>query len=78
MSQPTTKGARLMPDAVLSASSLLGDKGYDSNWFRKAFDDRRIPPCIPSTGSRKEPIDCDKILYRQRHKIENMVAKLRD
>lgn len=72
------KGARLMLDALPSASSLLGDKGYDSNWFRKALADRGIEPCIPPTKSRKQPIDYDKRLYRQRHRIENMFGKLKD
>jgi len=35
-------------------------------------------PCIPSTKSRKQALDYDKTLYRQRHKIENMFAKLKD
>lgn len=72
------KGARLMLDALPPVASLLGDKGYDSDWFRKALADRGITPCIPPTRIRKQPIDYDKILYRQRHRIENMFGKLRD
>ncbi len=34
------KGARLMVDALPTAFSLLGDKGYDSNWFSKALADK--------------------------------------
>lgn len=67
-----------MVDALPNASSLLGDKGYDSNWLRKALADKDIMPCIPSTRSRKQPIDYDKTVYRQRHKIENMFGKLKD
>ena len=33
---------------------------------------------IPSTRSRKVPLDYDKSLYRSRHKIENLFAKLKD
>ncbi|WP_404400331.1 IS5 family transposase [Pelagibacterium halotolerans] len=72
------KGARLLLDVLPSADSLLGDKGYDSNWFRQALADRGIEPCIPPTKSRKQPIDYDKALYRQRHRIENMFGKLKD
>ena len=72
------KGARLMVDALPSASSLLGDKGYDSNWFRNALAKKGITPCIPPTRSRQQPIPYDKILYRQRHKVENMFGKLKD
>ncbi len=72
------KGARLMLPALPSAADLIGDKGYDSNWFREALADRGIEPCIPPTKSRKQPIDYDKALYRQRHRIENMFGKLKD
>jgi transposase len=72
------KGARLMLDALPPASALLGDRGYDSNWFRQALADRGIEPCIPSTKSRKIPLPYDKLLYKQRHRIENMFGKLKD
>lgn len=72
------KGARLMLDALPPASALLGDRGYDSNWFRQALADRGIEPCIPSTKSRKIPLPYDKQLYKQRHRIENMFGKLKD
>jgi len=57
---------------------LIADRGYDSNWFRQALVDRGTTPCIPPTRSRKKPPDYDKTLYRQRHRIENMFAKLKD
>ena len=72
------KGARLMLDALPAAATLIGDRGYDSNWFRQALVDRGIWPCIPPTRSRKQLLDYDKTFYRQRHRIENMFAKLKD
>jgi transposase len=72
------KGARIMLDALPSASTLLADRGYDSNWFRQALIDRGTEPCIPPTKSRKQPISYDAALYKQRHRIENMFAKLKD
>ncbi|RXW52721.1 IS5/IS1182 family transposase, partial [Enterococcus faecium] len=30
------KGAALMIDALPRAKQLLGDKGYDADWFRQA------------------------------------------
>ncbi|MEJ0095432.1 MAG: IS5 family transposase [Methylocella sp.] len=72
------KGARLMLKALPPASMLIADRGYDSNWFRAALKARGVEPCIPPTRSRKLPIAYDKTLYRQRHKIENMFAKLKD
>jgi putative transposase len=59
------------------AKELLGDKGYDSNGFRQALIERGIAPCIPSSKSRKVPISYDKVLCRQRHRIENMFGRLK-
>ena len=42
------KGAALMLDALPTASVLLGDRGYDADWFRHALTTRGITPCIPS------------------------------
>lgn len=60
------------------AAALLADRGYDSNWFRSALVERGTVPCIPGRKNRKHVPDYDKTLYRQRHKIENMFAKLKD
>ena len=72
------KGAALMLDALPKASTLLGDKGYDADWFRHALAERGITACIPSKTNRKVPIPHDTALYRQRHKVENMFGKLKD
>ena len=47
------KGAALMLPAVPKARELLGDKGYDADWFRAALADRGIQPCIPSKSNCK-------------------------
>jgi len=72
------KGAALMIDAFPKAKALLGDKGYDADWFRQALSERGITPCIPPKSNRKLQISYDKTLYRQRHKIENMFGRLKD
>jgi transposase len=72
------KGARLLLDALPTAKALLGDRGYDSNWFRAALAQKGIGACIPSSRSRKVEIPHDRLLYRQRHKIENMFGRLKD
>ena len=72
------KGAALMIDAFPKAKALLGDKGYDADWFRVALADLNISACIPSKANRKVHIPHDKALYRQRHKVENMFGKLKD
>lgn len=68
------KGAALMIDAFPKAKSLLGDKGYDSDWFCDALAERKIAACIPLKSNRKVPIPHDTVLYGRRHRIENMSA----
>lgn len=72
------RGAGLMLDALPAAPALIGDKGYDSNWFRQALAEKGIAPCIPSNRTRKRSLPYDPVLYRQRHKIENMFGRLKD
>jgi transposase len=72
------KGAALMLHVLPKAKALLGDKGYDADWFRDALTERGITACIPSKTNRKVPIPHDRALYRQRHKIENMFGRLKD
>jgi transposase len=72
------RGAALMLPHLPQAKELLGDKGYDSNRFREALIAHGIIPCIPSTRSRKIPIPYDTVLYRQRHRIENMFGRIKD
>ncbi len=72
------KGAALMIDALPRAKVLLADRCYDADWFRAALTERGITPCIPSKVNRKVPIPHDAVLYRQRHRIENIFCKLKD
>ncbi|UAJ10565.1 IS5 family transposase [Polymorphobacter megasporae] len=72
------KGAALMLDALPKARAMLGDRGYDADWFRAALIAKGITPCIPAKANRKTPIPHDRTLYRQRHRIENMFGRLKD
>ena len=72
------KGAALTLDALPPAKMLIADRGYDSDAYRAALRKKRITPCIPPRRNRKIRIDYDTELYRQRHRIENMFAKLKD
>jgi transposase len=72
------KGAALLLPGLPKARELLGDRGYDAAWFRTALAVKGITPCIPPKKNRKAPIEYDKALYKQRHKIENMFGKLKD
>ena len=72
------KGARHLLDALPDANVLLADRGYDADWFRDALRARGIEPCIPPKKNRKTKIEYNETLYKQRHKVENMFAKLKD
>lgn len=71
-------GDRIVLGSLPKASCLITDRGYDSNWFRKALAERGTTACIPPTKNRKLPIPYDEMLYRQRHRIENMFARPND
>ena len=72
------KGAALMLNALPYAKALLGDRGYDADWFRAALAARAITPCIPSKPNRKIQIPHDRTLYRQRHRVERVFGKIKD
>ena len=72
------KGAALILPVLPSARELIGDRGYDSNRFRAALLERGIAACIPSARSRTVEIPYDKTLYRERHRVENTIGRLKD
>jgi len=72
------KGAATLLADLPSATEMLGDKGYDSDAYRAALVKRGITPCIPPRAKRKNPATYCKAVYKQRHKVENMFAKLKD
>jgi transposase len=71
-----TRAKGIPPDS-LSSGSALADKGYAADWFRAALAKRRIAACIASKINRKTAIPHDAVLYNQRHKIENMLGRLK-
>jgi IS5 family transposase len=71
------KGMALMVDALPKSKVLFGDKGYDADWVRHALAQNGIAACIPSKTDRKVQIEYGQILYRSRHKIENMFGRPR-
>lgn len=72
------KGAEIILSALPPAKEMLADRGYDADWFREALRRIHMTPCIPGKKNRRVPVEYDKTLYKQRHKIENMFAKIKD
>lgn len=71
-------GATLMIEAFPKAQALLGDKGYDADWFREALADREVEACLPLKSNHKIHIPQDTVPYRQLYKIEIMFGRIKD
>ncbi|HWU04481.1 MAG TPA: IS5 family transposase [Novosphingobium sp.] len=56
---------------------LLADKGYDTNAIRADLVHREIQAVIPAKSNRREKIDHDRVLYRQRNGIERAFGRLK-
>ena len=52
-------GARALLSGLPNVKWLLGDRGYDADWFREALQDKGIRACIPGRKKRKTPIKYD-------------------
>ena len=71
-------GARALVSRLPSVEWLLGDRGYDADWFREALQDKKIRPCIPGRKKRNTPVKYDKRRYKRRNRIEIMFGRLKD
>ena len=49
-------GARALVGSLPKVDWLLGDRGYDADWFREALKDKGIRACIPGRKQRKKPV----------------------
>jgi transposase len=58
-------------------STMLGDKGYDSDALRIQLYELGIFPCLPATSWRKETRPFHKGYYRHRHRVENFFCSLK-
>lgn len=57
--------------------ALLADKGDDGNAIRSDLVNREIEAVIPGRSNRREKIEYDRSLYRQRNRIERMFGHLK-
>jgi len=71
-------GAATLLDDLPKAQWLLGDRGYDADWFMNALEAKGIRRCIPGRRSRNEPVRYGKRRYRRRSHIEIMFGRLKD
>ncbi|HEY0959733.1 MAG TPA: IS5 family transposase [Novosphingobium sp.] len=71
-------GAAALLDDLPKAKWLLGDRGYDADWFRGALQAKGIKPYIPGRKSRLQLVKYDKRRYKRRNRIEIMFGRLKD
>ncbi len=57
---------------------LIGDRAYDTDAIRAWCTEHGIEVVIPSKRSRKTPIPHDRTRYRTRHRIENLLCRVKD
>jgi transposase len=69
---------QLIEESGTEGSSFIADKGYDSEAIREKVRDKGMIPVIPRRkNSNKENPDFDSYLYRLRHLVENIFARLK-
>ena len=67
-------GARALVSSLPKVEWLLGDRGYDADWFREALKDKGIRACIPGRKQRKKTVKYDKRCNR----TETLFGRLKD
>ncbi len=70
--------ARASQSSLPDVDWLLGDRGYDAEWFRKALEDNGIRACVPGCKQRKTTVKYDKRRSKRRNRIEIMFGRLKD
>jgi transposase len=73
--------ARAAPEVIRKVGGgehFIADKGYDSEEIRQQARDRGMNPVIPRRSNSKKPNpEFDKHLYKMRHLVENLFARLK-
>lgn len=73
-----SKVAEQIIDSIGQASHFIADKGYDSEAIREKACEAGMNPVIPrKANSKKENPEFDSYLYKLRHLVENLFARLK-
>ena len=56
---------------------LLADRGYDDDCFREKLRANKIEPVIPGKKNRKQPIEYDAFIYKERNFIERFFNRIK-
>lgn len=70
--------AKQLIDTVGEATYLIADKGYDAEHIRIYAQNKDMIPIIPMRlNSKRSNKEFDKYLYKLRHLVENVFARLK-
>lgn len=72
-----TQAEPLLSSAGVNCLAVIGDKGYDSDRFVQAIEQRGARAVIPSRKGRRCPRALDSGLYRLRNVIERFFGRLK-
>lgn len=73
-----SKVANKLIQKIGAAQNIIADKGYDSEEIRSMIRSKDINPVIPrKSNSQKENPEFDAYLYKMRHLVENLFARLK-
>jgi transposase len=67
-------GARALLGGLPKVAWLLGDRGYDTDWFRGALKEKGIRSCIPGRKQLKKTEKYDKRRYKRRNRPSRDIA----
>lgn len=70
-----TQAAALI--AGFETDYVIADKGYDTDDFRLTIVAQQATAVIPSKKRRKQPVEHDEHLYKERHLVECFINKLK-
>ncbi len=72
------KGAALMLTALPKAKELVADKATTPIGSAPPWQSAASPPASPRNPIGRSAIPYDALLYKQRHKMEDMFGRLKD
>jgi transposase len=65
------KGYEYLDSLSWRTKKFIADKGYDDDLLRRALKAKGIEAVIPGRRHRKEKIEYDRELYKERYHVEN-------
>jgi len=72
------KAAPKIIEKISEAENFIADKGYDSDAIRELARTKGMNPIIPRrSNSKKKNSEFDSELYKLRHLVENLFARLK-